>query len=110
MLWGEYRQKDFLLAKKAKKGTLIPEYINTPAEENKSIKQTKTRASLPRADNIKVLETKPLNRGKADKETAPIIVHIAVIGIYLKRPPNSEALQVLVLYKTAPIPIKSNPL
>ena len=26
------------LAKKAKKGTLIPEYINTPAEENKSIK------------------------------------------------------------------------
>ena len=43
-------------------------------------------------------------------EIAPIIVHTAVIGIYLNNPPSSEALHVPTLKRTAPIPIKRSPL
>ena len=46
---------------------------------------------------IKDFATKPLNKGNAEIEIAPIIVHIAVIGIYLNKPPSSEALQVPTL-------------
>ena len=47
---------------------------------------------------------------KADIEIAPIIEQIAVIGMYLYKPPSSEALHVPTLYSTAPILIKSKPL
>ena len=62
-----------------------------------SIKYTKTKPSYPSADIIKDFATNPLNNGKADIDIAPIIVHIAVIGIYLNNPPSSEALHVPTL-------------
>ena len=58
------------------------------------MKYTRTKPSFPNADMIKDFATKPLNKGKAEIDIAPIIVHTAVIGMYLYKPPNSEALHV----------------
>ena len=70
---------------------------------NKDSKQT-VRGIEISANHLKSISSgyvyataKPLNKGKAEIEIAPIIVHTAVTGIYLYKPPNSEALQVPAL-------------
>ena len=59
---------------------------------------------------IKDFATKPLNNGKAEIDMAPMMQKIVVKGMYLYRPPNSEAYVVPALYKTAPMLIKSKAL
>ena len=59
---------------------------------------------------ISDLLTNPENRGNADIEAAPIRQKVAVKGMVLYKPPNSEALEVPVLNRTAPTLIKSNAL
>ena len=70
----------------------------------------KDNPSYPNDDMISDFATKPLNNGKAEIETAPTIEQTAVMGLNLNRPPNSEALQVPTLYRTAPILINKSPL
>ena len=53
--------------------------------------------SISAAFWFKDFATNPLNNGKADIDIAPIMVHTAVIGIYLNNPPSSEALHVPTL-------------
>ena len=47
---------------------------------------------------IKDFATKPLNNGKAEIDMAPMMQKIVVKGMYLYRPPNSEAFVVPALY------------
>ena len=44
------------------------------------MKYTRTKPSFPNADMIKDFATKPLNKGKAEIDIAPIIVHTAVMA------------------------------
>ena len=59
---------------------------------------------------ISDLLTNPENRGNADIDAAPIRQKVAVKGIVLYKPPNSDALEVPVLKSTAPTLINSSAL
>ena len=57
---------------------------------------------------ISDLLTNPENRGNADIDAAPIRQKVAVKGIVLYKPPNSDALEVPVLKSTATTLINSS--
>ena len=75
---------------------MIPEWDSTPAEAKTNANQIIVRCSTATELSVKDLVTKPDNNGKADIEAAPIRQKIAVKGIVLYKPPNSEALAVPV--------------
>ena len=56
------------------------------------------------------LDTKPLNRGKAEIERAPTMQNPVVQGMHLYKPPSSEALIVPVRNNTAPIDMNNRAL
>ena len=56
------------------------------------------------------LVIKPENNGKAEIEAAPTKQKIAVFGIVLYSPPNSDAFEVPVRYITAPTDINNKAL
>ena len=70
-------------AKKAKKGILMPEWWNTPAEANNNTSQTSQWPSPAAAVRIKDFDTNPENSGKAEIEAAPTMQNPAVMGIDL---------------------------
>ena len=59
---------------------------------------------------VRDLVTKPLNSGKEEIETAPIMQKIIVSGMRFHNPPNSLALAVPVRYSTAPMLINNSAL
>ncbi|MEC8203057.1 MAG: hypothetical protein VX075_06135 [Pseudomonadota bacterium] len=68
-------------AKKVKKGTLSPEWINTPAEASSKTAQTIQCPSPAAAEMMSDFETKPPVRGKAEIDNAPMMQKPADQGI-----------------------------